>query len=125
MLFLAMMLAAISGDLPPLPPPPKPEPDPEPEPGSRVRLSDASGREVTLDGVEWEIGVDHAALPSKRVFSRNEPSEAKGTFTLYLNHPPRHRPLDAMLPLAPPRRTADPEKKRARKAQKKARRAGR
>lgn len=157
MLILAMMLAAIAGEAPPLPPPPKRKPDPEPDPVDRffmagnsmgktyrivvpgftrehgeqaaeelkARLSDAYGQEVILDGVEWKIGVDHAAetppLRGRRVF---DGGAIEGTFTLSIDHPPRHRPLE-FPPWAPPRRVADPEKKRARKAQKRARRAGR
>ena len=120
MLFLAMMLAAIAGEAPPLPPPPKPEPDPD----SRIRLSDASGREVILDGVEWQIGVDHATSPPTTAAIRV--SNVEDTATVRLRPVPNREPLfPPARPWAPSRRVADPQKKRARKAQKMARRAGR
>lgn len=111
--FLLLLAVASAPDNQPLPPP---KPEPEPEPGSRVRLSDASGREVTLDGVEWRIGVDHA-----------DPAGDRSVFSLHPNHPPTGNSMGKTLAgrgrsVARP---ADPEKKRARKAQKKARRARR
>lgn len=147
---LLLAMASVPDNQPLLPPPPKPEPDPEPEPGSKIRLSDASGREVILDGVEWQIGVDHAAgAPerphvmhlaqmqalrdeSRRILLRAGNSVGKTCVGHSFDEPPDEHYMQAvrqrsrgLTPWAPLRRVADPEKKRARKAQKKARRAGR
>ena len=94
--FLLMLAASIPGDQP-LPPPKR---EPEPEPG-----------DPTLERAEWKISADYADAMADRC-----------VFALHPNHQLRQRPYHAW---APSRRVADPQKKRARKAQKKARRAGR
>ena len=76
-------------------PPPPPKREPDPEPGPVDRLPMAGN----------SMGKTHRIVDP-------------------IDHPPRHRPLQ-FPPWAPSRRVADPEKKRARKAQKRARRAGR
>jgi hypothetical protein len=96
--FLLMALASIPGDPPP--PPSKREPEPEPS-------------DPTPERAEWKISADYADAMADRC-----------VFALHPKHQPRQRPLQ-FPPWAPSRRVADPGKKRARKAQKKARRAGR
>ena len=94
--------------------------------GLKARLSDASGQVVMLDGVEWQIGVDHAVSPPTSAFRVPDGVAAGGTATIHRRPVPNRQPLwPASQPWIPQRRVADPEKKRARKAQKRARRAGR